>query len=107
MQIARSSGNPGKECKHLERTKNAKPAVLISASLQDMLSKGIMSSEWIFQESPGTLMETLDIQTEDIDDLESHIVENSISCEQQHVNTKEICSMTDYIITQIYFLVGI
>lgn len=50
MQIAWSSGNPGKECVHLERTKNAKqymtPAVLKSASLQDMLSKGLMSSDW-------------------------------------------------------------
>uniref|UniRef100_A0A096MCW4 C2H2-type domain-containing protein n=1 Tax=Poecilia formosa TaxID=48698 RepID=A0A096MCW4_POEFO len=50
MQIAWSSGNPGKECVHLERTKHAKqyvkPAVLKSASLQDMLSKGLMSSEW-------------------------------------------------------------
>ncbi|XP_036943300.1 uncharacterized protein LOC119013056 [Acanthopagrus latus] len=188
MQIAWSSGNPGKECKHLERTKNAKsyakPAVLTSASLKDMLSKGLMSSEWgvrcenlnldsnklgldsvfpvifedegyskrwvffsvftsqtdnwcqfgrtivmfdtvagqwncqcrgtgtshrcihrmmamwwIFQESPGTLMETLDIQTQDIDDLESHIVETSISCEQQPVNSQKICIMTDYLMT--------
>ena len=47
MQI--SSGNPGKECVHLERTKNAKsyvkPAVLQCNSLKDMLSKGLMSSK--------------------------------------------------------------
>lgn len=50
MQMARFSGNPGKECVHLERTKNAKPyvkpVVLTSKSLQDMLSRGLMSSEW-------------------------------------------------------------
>lgn len=50
MQIAWSSGNPGKEYMHLERTKNAKcyvqPAALQCTSLKDMLSKGLMSSEW-------------------------------------------------------------
>ncbi|XP_030581204.1 uncharacterized protein LOC115777435 [Archocentrus centrarchus] len=50
MEMARSFGNPGKECVHLERTKNArpyvKPATLTSESLQDMLSSGRMSSEW-------------------------------------------------------------
>ena len=50
MQIAWSSGNPGKECWHLERTSKAKPyiksAVLTSTSLQDMLSRGLLSSEW-------------------------------------------------------------
>lgn len=50
MQIAWSTGNPGKECSHLERTSKAKPyikpAVLTTTSLQDMLSKGLMSSEW-------------------------------------------------------------
>lgn len=50
MKIAWSSGNPGKECAHLERTKNAKPyikpAELQCTTLQDMLSKGLMSSEW-------------------------------------------------------------
>ena len=50
MRIAWSSGNPGKECVHLERTTNAKPyakpAILTSTSIQDMQSKGLMSSEW-------------------------------------------------------------
>ncbi|KAL7369719.1 hypothetical protein ABVT39_006702 [Epinephelus coioides] len=50
MRIAWSSRNPGKECIHLERTKRGKPytkpAVLTSTSLQDMLNKGLMSSEW-------------------------------------------------------------
>lgn len=50
MQIACSSGNPGKECIHLERTKHAKrymnPAVLKLDSLKDMLCKGLMSSDW-------------------------------------------------------------
>lgn len=50
MQIAWSSRNPGKECVHLERTKHAKqyvkPAVLQSTSLQEMLQKGLMSSDW-------------------------------------------------------------
>lgn len=51
MWIAQSSGNPGKECIHLERTNRGKPytkpAALTSTSLQDMLSKGLMSSEWV------------------------------------------------------------
>lgn len=50
MQITWSSGNPGKECIHLEWSKNAKryikPAVLKLDSLQDMISKGLMSSDW-------------------------------------------------------------
>lgn len=50
MQIAWLSGNPGKECAHLERTSKAKPcikpAVLTCESLQDMMSKGLMSSDW-------------------------------------------------------------
>lgn len=189
MQIAWSSGNPGKECAHLERTANAKsyikPAALTSTSLQDMLSKGLMSSEWgekcaalntaatnsgvdsvfpvfvgdekhsqrwnffsvftnemdnwcqfgrtrvtfdsvagqwncpcrgtgkshrcihrmmgmwwIFQESPGTLAATSDIQVEDIDDLESHILESSITCDPHNSNAQKICAMTDYLATQ-------
>ncbi|KAM4559246.1 uncharacterized protein PAE49_013719 [Odontesthes bonariensis] len=50
MRIAGTSGNPGKECIHLERANRGKPytkpAVLTSTSLQDMLSKGLMSYEW-------------------------------------------------------------
>ncbi|KAL7402512.1 hypothetical protein ABVT39_015981 [Epinephelus coioides] len=187
MRIAWSSGNPGKECIHLERTNRGKPytkpAVLTSTSLQDMLSKGLMSSEWgvkceelnnaaknlgvdsvfpvyfkdegyseqwhffsvftnetdnwcqfgrtrvtfdavagkwncqcrgtgkshrcihcmmgmwrIFQESPGTLVATTDIQVEDIDDLESHMFESNITCEPHNVNTQKICVMTEYLL---------
>lgn len=50
MQIAWSSGDPGNECVHLERTSKAKPdiklAVLKCESPQDMMSKGLMPSEW-------------------------------------------------------------
>ncbi|XP_070404893.1 uncharacterized protein [Nothobranchius furzeri] len=189
MQIAWSSGNPGKECVHLERTKHAKqyvkPAELTPASLKVMLEKGLMSTEWgekcekldtdaknckvdsvfpvnfgekghsqrwfffsvftnktdnwcqfrrtrvtfdavvgkwncqckgsqrshrcihrmmamwwIFQESPDTLMPTSDVQAEDIQDLESHMMEDDISCTQCSVTTQKICAMTDYIHTQ-------
>lgn len=189
MQIAWSSGNPGKECAHLERTKNAKsyvkPAVLQCTSLKEMLSKGLMSSEWavkceelnnaannhgvdsvfpiffgdegyskrwyffsvftnktdnwcqfgrtrvtfdamvgqwncqcqetgrshlcvhrmmgmwwIFQECPGTLVSTSDIQVQDIDDLETHMIENSIMCEPHSVNTQDIRIMTEYLSKQ-------
>lgn len=50
MQIAITSGNPGKECLHLERTKNArpylKPADLTLKSLKEMHKKGLVSKEW-------------------------------------------------------------
>lgn len=50
MDIAKSSGNPGKECVHLERTKYASPYVppasLKKDSLKEMLSKGLLSTEW-------------------------------------------------------------
>ncbi|XP_033970117.1 uncharacterized protein LOC117469770 [Trematomus bernacchii] len=188
MKIAWCSGNPGKECVHLERTKSAKPysqpAVLTSTSLQDMLSKGLMSSEWgtkceklytaattngvdsvvpvffgdegyskrclffsvftderdnwcrfgrtrvtfdtvagqwncqcqgtgtshrcihrmmgmwwIFQESPGTLV-TSDLQVEDIDDLETHMVESSLFCEPHKLTSQKVTVMTDYLSTK-------
>ncbi|XP_059188087.1 uncharacterized protein si:ch211-10d23.5 [Centropristis striata] len=187
MRIAHSSGSPGKECLHLERTNRgkpySKPAALTSTSLKDMLSKGLMSSEWgvkceelnnaannlgvdsvfpicfkdegyserwhffsvftnetdnwcqfgrtrvtfdavagqwnckcrgtgkshrcihrmmgmwwIFQESPGILVATADIQAEDIDDLESHMFESNIACEPDNVNTHKICVMTEYLL---------
>ncbi|XP_068584524.1 uncharacterized protein, partial [Cebidichthys violaceus] len=188
MQIAWSSGNPEKECVHLERTKTAKPyakpAVLTSTSLQDMVSKGLMTSEWgdkceklniaannngvdsvfpvffgdegysqrwyffsvftnemdnwchfgrtrvtfdsvggqwncqcrgtgrshrcihrmmgmwwIFQQSPGTLASS-DIQVEDIDDLETHMVETTVTCEPHNLNTQNMCLMTEYLATK-------
>ncbi|KAL7396910.1 hypothetical protein ABVT39_013480 [Epinephelus coioides] len=50
MDIAKASGNPGKECIHLERTKYASPYVppasLKKDSLQEMLNKGLLSTEW-------------------------------------------------------------
>lgn len=50
MQIAITSGNPGNECLHLERTKHAqpysKPADLTLHSLDDMSKKGLISKEW-------------------------------------------------------------
>lgn len=48
MSIAGQSGNPGKECFHLERTKNAlpyiPPAGLCNESINEMVEKGIVSS---------------------------------------------------------------
>ncbi|XP_049341268.1 uncharacterized protein LOC103037290 isoform X1 [Astyanax mexicanus] len=47
MSMAAQSGNPGKECFHLERTKNARcyspPPPLCNASLEEMAEKGILS----------------------------------------------------------------
>lgn len=48
MSIAAQSGNPGKECYHLERTRRAHvyipPPALNTESLNDMVKKGIMST---------------------------------------------------------------
>lgn len=182
MQIALSSGNPGKECSHLERTSKAKlyikPGVLNTGSLQDMMSKGLMSTEWgdkceklnmaaiqcgvdsvfvedgeqskrwhsfsiftnesdnwcyfgrtrvtfdsvagqwncqcrgtgqshrcvhrmmgmwwIYQELPGTLAGTCDIQVDAISDLESHMLESGLSCEPLNMNDRKICAITEY-----------
>ncbi|KAM8862762.1 uncharacterized protein AB9W97_017970 isoform 2-T3 [Spinachia spinachia] len=50
MDVAKASGNPGKECVHLERVKYADPYVppesVKNHSLQEMLDKGLISSEW-------------------------------------------------------------
>lgn len=50
MKIAGTSGNPGKECVHLERTQHAAPyspaASLTLLSLQQMQDKGLISKEW-------------------------------------------------------------
>lgn len=50
MLIGGSSGNPGKECVHLERTPHADaytpPASLTVQSLQAMKDKGLISKEW-------------------------------------------------------------
>ncbi|KAG9280291.1 hypothetical protein AMEX_G2979, partial [Astyanax mexicanus] len=47
MGIATRSGNPGKECHHLERTRNAQvyspPPALRNDSLQEMVEKGLIS----------------------------------------------------------------
>ncbi|KAL7866110.1 hypothetical protein SRHO_G00113570 [Serrasalmus rhombeus] len=47
MKMAAQSGNPGKECYHLERTRNARcyspPPPLCNASLEEMVEKGIIS----------------------------------------------------------------
>ena len=47
--------------------------------------------------SPGTLEATSDIQVDDFDDLESHILENSITCDTHNINTQKICIMTDFL----------
>uniref|UniRef100_A0AAQ4PPL1 C2H2-type domain-containing protein n=1 Tax=Gasterosteus aculeatus aculeatus TaxID=481459 RepID=A0AAQ4PPL1_GASAC len=50
MDVATASGNPGKECVHLERVKHADPYVppesVKKNSLQEMLDKGLISTEW-------------------------------------------------------------
>jgi len=47
MGIAANSGNPGKECFHLERTRTATsyspPEALCNESLQEMIEKGLIS----------------------------------------------------------------
>lgn len=53
----------------------------------------VMGMWWIHQESPGTLLATSDIHVQDIDDLESHMVESSIAWEPHNVNSHRICAM--------------
>lgn len=60
----------------------------------------MMGMWWIFQECPGTLVSTSDIQVQDIDDLETHMIENSIMCEPHSVNTQDIRIMTEYLSKQ-------
>ncbi|XP_047248739.1 uncharacterized protein si:ch211-10d23.5 [Girardinichthys multiradiatus] len=60
----------------------------------------MMAIWWIFQESPGTLMATSDVQVEDIDDLESHMVDGGISSVPNSLNTQNICVMTEYFYRQ-------
>lgn len=50
----------------------------------------MMGMWWIFQESPDNLMATANIQVEDIDDLESDMLESNIVCEPLDVNTQKI-----------------
>lgn len=54
---------------------------------------------WIFQEFPDTLLANIDIQNDDIDDLETHIVDNSITWEPNNLNSTNICAMTEYLYT--------
>ncbi|XP_067307544.1 uncharacterized protein [Pseudorasbora parva] len=60
----------------------------------------MMGMWWLFQESPGTIVATSDIQTEDIDDLESHLFESSTKCEAHNVNASKICLMTEYLLKE-------
>ena len=63
MKIGRASGNPAKECIHLERTKHAdpyaRPASLTLHSLKEMHDKGLISKEWseMCEELHGTAAE--------------------------------------------------
>lgn len=57
----------------------------------------MMAMWWIFQESPSTVISMSDVQVEDIDDLESHMVDMDTSSVQQNMNTQKICAMTAYI----------
>lgn len=41
---------------------------------------------WIFQGLPGTIAATSEIQVDDIDDLESHMLESSVTWESQNMN---------------------
>lgn len=59
----------------------------------------MMGMWWIFQQSPGTLASS-DIQMKDIADLETHMVESSITCEPHNLNTQNICVMTEYLATK-------
>lgn len=59
----------------------------------------MMGMWWIFQESPGTLVANSGIQVDDIDDLESDMLESSITCESEHLNAQKICAITDYLKT--------
>ena len=59
-----------------------------------------MGMWWIFQESPGTLAATSDIQVDDTDDLESHMLESSITCDTHNINAQKICVMTDFLTAQ-------
>lgn len=55
----------------------------------------MMGMWWVFQESPGTTVANSDLQVNDIDDLESHILENNIACDSQNLNAQKICAITD------------
>ena len=57
----------------------------------------MMGMWWIFQELPGTLLASSDIQLHDIDDLESQMQESTTTCHSENLNTQKICVLTEHL----------